>query len=82
MKYAIPVEVYKYINLKTKKIDTISFPDYQRAFEENYLLWFSTKGNRMIYKFLLYDYSMLRNVDRGQSQTQKYLQIIEEMNKI
>ena len=25
---------------------------------------------------------MLRNVDRGELQTQKYLQIMEEMNKI
>ena len=61
-----PKKLYKYIDLKTERIDSIEFPDYQKAFEENYLLWYSTQGNRMIYKFLLYDYSMLRNVDRGE----------------
>ena len=81
-KYPISNKVYKYINLKTKKIDSIEFSDYQKAFEGDYLMWFSTKGSKMIYKFLLYDYSMLRNVGRGELRTQTYLQIMEEMKKI
>ena len=81
-KNPIPKKVYKYINLKTKKIDSIEFTDYQRAFEEKYLLWFSAKGTKMIHKFLFYDHSMLRNVGRGELETQKYLQIMEEMNKM
>ena len=36
----------------------------------------------MIYIFIIYDYSMLRNVDRGELQTRKYLDVMEEMNKV
>ena len=76
------IYIYKYVNLKTKIIDKIEFTDYQKAFELNAFQWRSTIDREMIYKFLLLNSVVVRNVDRGELVKDKYFDVMEEMNKI
>ena len=48
----MPKKIYKYINLKNKKIEHREFFDHQKVFESNLLTWKSTGSRKMNYKYL------------------------------
>ena len=84
-----PTKTYKYINLETKKVDSIIFPHPGYWFHQNTFTWKTLQGEKLSYKYYK-ERNNQRNkwehkihIEQGVSwKGKKYRRMMEEMNKV
>ena len=85
--YNKPVnKTYEYYNTDTKRMDTITFPDYKKWYKENNAVWDSRAYGHSQLKIEHVNDNLARKTlkrrDDSSSTDERYINILESMNKI